>query len=256
MEKRKGSAVPALDKVIGICEFLSDAGNATFSQIQQALGLPKSSTHGLLGAMLHHGLLRQDKDNKYSLGLRFYEFGNRAIAQFDIRKEAMPFLYALSQETQLTCHLGVLQGVEAIYLAKLESSQPISIKSWEGKRLSLHSSSVGKALIAWCSGDEIDALFPNEALPVYTDTTLPTRTALKAQLEVIRQRGWAMDDGEDIPTLRCIAAPVHDAHGKVIAAISAVGAAFQIPDQRIEELAILVRAAAINLSTVMGFNAY
>lgn len=81
-------------------------------------------------------------------------------------------------------------------------------------------------------------------------------SALKAQLDTIRQRGWAVDDCEDLTNVRCVAAPVRDAQAQVVAAISVVGAPAQIPDSRIEELAILVRAACITLSKELGFRSY
>lgn len=246
--------VPALDKTLRICDYLGAVGQASFSQIHQALDLPKSSTHTLLAALVAHGLLRQDHDGKYWLGLRWYELGNQAVAGFDIKREAMPILYELRDKTHLTCHLGVLQEREAIYLAKLESQQSIIVKSWEGRRVKLHCSALGKALLAWKSDAELELIFPDEALPVYTPTTPATRTELKRQLAETRARGWSIDNGEDLAEVRCLAAPVRDARGEVMAAVSVSGVGFQIPDSRLEELAILVRAAGIALSRVLGFH--
>lgn len=109
--------------------------------------IAKSSTSSLLTGMVAHGLLRQEKD-KYYLGLRLYELGNKAAEQYDIKKIALPVLEEIRDATGLTCHLGVLEGDSPIYLLKLESPQAIVIRSWEGKRLSLHSSGLGKVLIA------------------------------------------------------------------------------------------------------------
>ena len=245
--------VPALDKTMRICAYLGEAGRASFSQIQQALDLPKSSTHTLLGALVMHGLLRQDHDGKYWLGLRWYELGNQAVASFDIKREAMPILYELREKTHLTCHLGVLQEREAIYLAKLESPQSVIVKSWEGRRVQLHCSALGKALLAWKDDAELDLIFPQESLPIYNASTPATRSELKKLLAQTRERGWAIDNGEEVPEVRCIAAPVRDARGVVMAAISVSGVGFQIPDSRLDELAILVRAAGIALSRLLGF---
>ncbi len=231
------SQVPALDKVVRVCDFLADQNGATFSQIYQGVGLPKSSTSSLLNGMVAHGLLRQEQD-KYYLGLRLYEFGNKAVEQFDIKKIALPTLTKLRDTTNLTCHLGVLEGSTPIYIAKVESPQAIVIRSWEGKRLSLHSSGLGKVLMAWLPEHELDLLLPDEEeLPRFTATTITTKTELKAQLAIIRQRGWAYDDEEDSLGVRCIAVPIRNKNGKVIAAVSVSGVTFQLPDDKRDTLA-------------------
>lgn len=247
------TSVPAIDKMVRICTYLRQVGHASFSRIQTSLSLPKSSTHTILESLLAHGLIHVDENGSYSLGLKLYEFGSNAIASFDFKREAMPILYDLRDKARLTCHLGVLQEREAIYLVKVESPQSVIVKSWEGRRLALHCTSLGKALIAWKSEVEIDHIFPQESLPSFTPKTITTRTELKRDLEIVRQRGWAIDDGEDKEGVRCISAPVRDAAGSVIAAISVSGVDFQIPDSRIEELSILVKAACIAMSGALAF---
>lgn len=127
--KTVATQVPALDKIVRIYDYLSDKDGATFSQIYQGVGIAKSSTSSLLSGMVAHGLLRQYND-KYYLGLRLYEFGNKAVEQYDIKKIALPVLAALRVKTNLTCHLGVLEGSSPIYLLKLESPQSIIVRSW------------------------------------------------------------------------------------------------------------------------------
>jgi DNA-binding IclR family transcriptional regulator len=246
------TAVPSLDKAIRICDYLAAAGRASFSEIQLTLQLPKSTTHWLLAAMVEHGFLHQDHDARYCLGLHLYELGNKAIVGFDVKREAMPFLYDLRSKARLTCHLGILDDREAIYLVKVESLQSVIVKSWEGRRLPLHSTGLGKSLIAWKSDGEIDQLFPEEELPVYTANTLATRTALKRHLQDVRTRGWSLDDGEDSQGVRCVAAPVRTARDEVLAAISVSGTDFQIPDSRVEELSILVKACCIAMSEMFA----
>jgi len=246
------SQIPALDKFVRVCDFLMLRNGATFSQIYQGLALPKSSTSTLLNVMVAHGLLRQEND-RYLLGLRLYEFGNRAIEQFDIKKVALPVLTDLRDTTHLTCHLGVLEGNSAIYLAKLESPHAIIIRSWEGKRLSLHSSGLGKALLAWLPAETIDDLLPEgEQLPRYTESTITSKIALKNELAQIRQRGWAYDDEEDSPGVRCIAAPVRDHQGRVIAAISISGVLFQLPKENLASLAAVVGHACQALQNILS----
>ena len=251
MMKTPTTPVPALDKAIRVCHYLAEHGSATFSQIYSGVDLPKSSTSTLLNAMVVQGLLRQEKD-KYSLGLLLYELGNKAIQQFDIKTIALPLLAELRDSTNLTCHLGVLEGRAAIYLLKMESPQAIVVRSWEGKRLSLYSSGLGKVLLAWLSDEEIDDLLPEgEHFPSFTEKTITHRTTYKMQLAEIRQRGWACDDEEDSLGVRCISAPVHDAQGKVIAAISVSGVLFQLPNDEWEDIARRVQHTCSVLSSLL-----
>lgn len=244
------TSVPALDKTIRICNYLFNSPGATFSQIQQDLSLPKSSTSSLLNALTVHRILRQEKGRFY-LGLKLYEWGNKSLEQFDIRNIALPVLEKVRDLTGLTCHLGVLEELSPIYILKLESHHPISIRTWEGKKLPLHSSGVGKALCAWLPVEKIDALLPTEELPRYTETTITKKSALMEELARIRSRGWAYDNEEDCSGVFCIAAPVFDHNNNVIAAISVSGVQLQLPQEKIAEISTLIMKACRELSAKM-----
>ncbi|ECD9628989.1 IclR family transcriptional regulator [Salmonella enterica subsp. enterica] len=241
------TSVPALDKTVRIFSYLFKTPGATFTQIQQDLGLPKSSTSSLLNALVEHHVLRQDR-GRYFLGLRLYEWGTRSLEQFDISKVARPVLEKLRDSTALICHLGILDDVAPIYILKLESSQPIAIRTWVGKKLSLHSSGVGKALCAWLPQEAIDTLLPDEILPRYTDTTITSKTDLMKEFARIREQGWAFDNAEDSPGIYCIAAPVFNRSQEVVAAISISGVEVQLPKERIQDYSVLVRQACQELS--------
>lgn len=162
-----------------------------------------------------------------------YEWGNRSLEQFDISKVARPVLEKLRDSTDLICHLGILDEVAPIYILKLESTQPIGIRTWVGKKLPLHSSGVGKALCAWLPQDVIDTLLPEETLPRFTQTTITRKSDLIQEFARIRERGWAFDNAEDSPGIYCIAAPVFNQTREVIAAISISGVEIQIPKEKL-----------------------
>lgn len=238
---------PAIDKATRIFHFIAENGGTTYTQIYQGLSLPQSSTSALLTSLVANGLLRQN-ENKYYLGLNFYEFGNKAIAQFNIKDLALEPLSFLRDKTQLACHLGILDGSFAIYLAKVESPNAIQVKSWLGRKLSLHCSALGKVLLAWLPEQRVDDLFQDENLPIKTQNTITTKTAYKQELAKVRQQGWAFDDAEDFDEVTCLAAPVFDKHGNVIAAISTSGVRFQMPKQRINEFVQYLLTATKMLS--------
>lgn len=238
---------PAIDKAVLVFDYLAEHAGATFTEIFQGVNLPKSTASSLLASLVTHGLLRQEKNNYY-LGIRFYEYGKKVEDFFDIRQIADEPLSKLRDQTGLTCHLGILEGASAIYLLKMESPGAVVVRSWVGKRLSLHSSGLGKALLAWLSDEQVDKLLPDDVFEVRTSTTIETKKGLKAELAKIRSSGWAFDNEEDSQGVFCIAAPIFNEEKKVIAAISASGVSFQVTKERIPEIVELVKQSAHEIS--------
>lgn len=238
---------PALDKSMRIVELLARQPGATFSQIQQGAALPKSTTSSLLASLAAHGLVRAEH-GRYSLGLRWYEFGSKVEQELDIKQIALAPLTRLRDETELTCHLGVLEGNAAIYVLKLESPSAIVIRSWVGRRLSLHSSGLGKALLAWLPEPDLARLLPEIDFAARTRRTLTDAEALRRDLVATRQRGWAFDDAEDHDGIYCIAAPIVDRDGAVVAAISASGVSVQMAEAALPRLTARLVATARDIS--------
>jgi DNA-binding IclR family transcriptional regulator len=231
-------AVPALIRGFAILDLLAREPGLTFTDIHTRLRLPKSSAFHLITTLCQLGVLQSQSEGRYGLGLRLSELGAAATAQTHIDREAQPFLRAFARSARLTCHLGVLEGHEAVYLCKEECEQEIKINNtWVGKRLSLNRSALGKVLLAWLPEPEMDELISFIDWERKTPNTLASPLALKADLAVVRRRGWASDDEEDVPNIRCVAAPVTDGSGKIIAAISAVGTILQITEDRFDILA-------------------
>lgn len=246
--------VPALRKGFDILNLVARRPGIAFTDIRKELDLPKSSAHTLLVTLKTVGALFQQADGGYVLGLRLFELGSMAAIQRNVTDAAVPILRQLAHDVQLTCHLGVLEGSEAVYLAKLECEQPIRISSWVGKRVSLYSSSLGKSLLAWRAEAEIDVLLANVEWVQKLPKTIPDLAAYKQSLASVRERGWAIDDEEDVRNLRCLGAPIHDMSGKVVAAISMAGTTFQIDDSRIEQLTTRLLQASGDISRELGFS--
>jgi DNA-binding IclR family transcriptional regulator len=230
--------VPALIRGFAILDLLAREPGLSFTDIHTRLLLPKSSAFHLIATLCRLGVLQNRSDGRYGLGLRLAELGAAAAAQTPIGREAQPFLRSFARRAQLTCHLGVLEGHEAVYLCKEECEQEIKINNtWVGKRLALNRSALGKILLAWRPDAEVDELMPLVDWERKTPGTLCSPAVLKGDLALVRARGWATDDEEDVPNIRCVAVPVRDGAGQVIAAISAVGTILQISRPRFEILA-------------------
>ena len=241
--------VPALIRGFAILDLLAREPGLTFTDIHTRLRLPKSSAFHLIGTLCRLGVLQSQADGRYGLGLRLSELGAAAAEQTPIDRGAQPYLRAFARKARLTCHLGVLEGHEAVYLCKEESDQEIKISNtWVGKRLALNRSALGKILLAWRPASEIDEFMPLIDWDRKTPTTLATPDEYKLDLTKVRERGWALDDEEDVPNIRCVAAPVLDGKGKVIAAISAVGTILQIRRDRFAGLAAELREVSAEIT--------
>jgi DNA-binding IclR family transcriptional regulator len=241
--------VPALIRGFAVLDLLAREPGLSFTAIHTRLALPKSSAFHLLATLSALGVVRSQADGMYRLGLRLAELGAAATEQSPIGHEAQPYLRNCARRLQLTCHLGVLEGHEAVYLCKEEGEQEIKISNtWVGKRLSLNRSALGKILLAWLPEAEIDVLLPFVDWDPKTPNTIAAPHELKAELALVRDRGWATDNEEDVPNIRCVAVPVTDAKGKVVAAISAVGTILQIAESDFPGLADTLHAVSTEVS--------
>jgi DNA-binding IclR family transcriptional regulator len=222
------ATVPALVRGFAILDLVGKNPGLDFTAIHTRLGLPKSSAHNLLITLSQLGVIRMQPDRGFVLGLKLTELGNFAVAQRFSEAEFQPLLRSLAAELRLTCHLGVMEGHEAVYLSKVECDHPIQVNSWVGKRFPLHCSALGKVLLAWLPEAEQERILAQILWTRNTRHTIVDAAAMRAHLRQVRARGWATDDEENVLDIRCVAAPVFDRDKTVVAAISAVGTVLQV----------------------------
>ncbi len=240
--------VPALGKAVALLEALAREPGLGFTGIQERLGVPKSSTHNLISTMCELGLIKRRSGGGYGLGIKFLELSSIANETTDLQRDAMPLLRDFAQRVQLTCNLGVLDQGEAVYLARVEGARDIVVKSRVGQRFALNCSALGKCLIAWLAPERLDLVIASIAFEKRMPRTIMSAAEFRRHLADVRRRGWALDDEEQAPNCRCIAAPIRDRDGAVVAAISAVGTLEQVDDRLIEVLATRVIEAARAIS--------
>ncbi len=178
-----------------------------------------------------------------------------AIENLDLREEARPFLRHLVQESGLTAHMAVLERDEAVIIEKVEAPGLVRLASWIGRRMDVNCTGVGKVLIAFLSEDELDYLFRTKHFARHNSRTLVSKSALRRELTLVKQSGYAFDNEEDEPGLRCIGAPVFDGNQKAAAAISVAGTTSQIPIDRVPSVARMVMRAAVKISSRLGYTA-
>ena len=238
------SKAPAAVRLVMIINYVASRDEASFTEICTDLAIPKSSVHHLLEVLTVSHLLRQRADGRYVLGLRLFELGGLAIKNIDLRKDAISFMHELVNVTGLTCHLGILDGNNGFFLSKVESPKAIVKTSWEGKKIVFNRMSLGKVLLAWLAPERIEELIADCTYARLTPRTITNKQDFLAHLAQVKTQGWAIDDGEDIEEICCMAAPIFNQDGQVIAAIGVNGMQSQYAHGKKEKhLANLIKAS-------------
>jgi DNA-binding IclR family transcriptional regulator len=258
MATQRSSNVQAIEKGCNILDLLS-RGNKSYSirEIAHTLKLPKPTVHRILSTLCNSGFVLQNPDSKdYRLGFRLVELGQTVLDRIDFRKEAEPFLNNLADSVQETVHLAHLDDGQIVYLDKVERiSVPTGLRmaSRIGARNYAHSCALGKVLLAYSPKSKRDEIFKLKGMPKLTENTIVNLDQLQAHLKQIRSRGYSVDHEENEKGIRCVAAPVRDYTGDVIAAISISGPTVRITRQRVQsELVKHIVSTAAKISQKLG----
>lgn len=244
------SLATAVERALNILEAAANRRDGlTNSEISRKLAIPKSSASYILRTLERRGYLRRDAESgRYRLGLKILSLGGDAQANLDIADVALPFMRALEEKIHMTVHLAVLDQGEAVYIEKVEAPGFFKVNTWVGRRMFLHSTSVGKCLLAWLPKHEIEALVKQQGLKKRTPKTIITMTRLLADLEHVKSDGYAVDDEENSLGARCLGAPVFDITGNVIAALGASGTLTQVDEANMPRLVEALKEAARRIS--------
>lgn len=235
--------------------FLAHEDELSAAEMSKETGLDPSTVFRLLLTLEAQGFVEVNHTTgKYRPGVTLLELGSRFLKNNDIRSRAIAHLERLRDEFGETVHLTVLNGNEVVYLEKLAGLHPIGFMSSRvGDRNPAHCTGVGKALLAFIPDDELTARYPDGRLTRYTDTTITDLEALRLELKKVRERGFATDQEEHEPGVKCVAVPVFD-HKGIAAAISVSG-----PSERVDhhlansDLIERLQVAAEQVSEQMGW---
>ncbi|WP_088552628.1 IclR family transcriptional regulator [Calderihabitans maritimus] len=246
--------VQAVARAISIIELLAKAGEMSLGEIARELQLPKSTIHGLLSTLKEFEFIEQSPfSGKYKLGLRLFEIGSAVARNWDVRAVAAPYLQKLVDECCETVHLVVLDKGEVLYIDKRESRQSLRIVSEVGTRLPAHCTGVGKVLLAYSSPSEVRRIIAEKGLRRFTKNTITDPEKLAEDLARIRQQGYAVDNEEIMDSLRCVAAPIRNHEGRVIAAMSIAGPVARLSGERFQKMVKLVVETAHEISRALGY---
>jgi IclR family KDG regulon transcriptional repressor len=251
--------IQTIERVTTILNVLAQSAKGiSLGDLAAKVALPKGTTHRLLASLIYFDFVRQDAESrKYALGFKLVELGSSLLEQIDLRREAEPFLHALSQRVGETVYLVILDRTEVVYIEKIEpedTSIVLRTTSKVGQRNAAHSCSLGKALLSQLPEAELDDILKDMPLIQKTSNTITDPNQLRDHLKTIRTRGYAIDDEESEEGIRCVAAPVYNDRGIAVAAISISGPSVRVTRQKIQDhLKDEVIQAAFEISQKLGF---
>jgi DNA-binding IclR family transcriptional regulator len=246
--------VQALDRAFAVLDLLGESETPMgLAQVASSLQLHKSTAHRFLMVLERHRMVERTGSGKFRLGLRLFDFGNRAIEQYDLRDRAQPHLRRLVAETEETAHLCILEQTRVIYIDKIEPARSVRMITRIGSSNPVHCTSVGKAILAFLPEDRIADILRRTRFERLTHRTIATPEALRVEIEKTRRRGYAVDDEELEEGLRCIAVPVLDAQRLPVAAVSVSGPSFRVTAQKLPAIANQLLQCVRGISVDMGF---
>ena len=252
MSNQNASSVQSVDRALTILETLARSGEAGVTDLATALEVHKSTAFRLVATLESHGLVEQiDGRGKYRLGIGLLRLAGATTARLDVVQEARPISRKLAADTGETVNVAVLADRSALYLDQVAGSSALQSHNWVGQHIPLHATANGKVLLIDLDDERQGEMLGR--LQAFTDTTITTRDKLRKELALVREQGYAVAVDELEVGLAAIAAPIHNAHGDVIASMSVSGPTFRHTEERIEQIIPPLVEAAAEVSHRLGW---
>lgn len=239
------SGVRSLARAFDLLEHLADAGGAlTLSELADVSGLPAPTIYRLMRTLVNQGYVRQEPSRRYALGPRLIRLGDTASRM--LGSWARPWLSQLVDEIGETANLALLDGDRIVYVAQVPSRHSMRMFTEVGRSFPPHCTGVGKALLAQLPPDVVAGIVARTGMPAHTPRTITDPDELAVQLAGIRERGYAVDDGEQELGVRCVAVPVPDSATPT--GLSVSGPEARLTDTTVSRVVPIMRAIAKNLA--------
>ncbi|GAA1786095.1 IclR family transcriptional regulator [Actinomadura chokoriensis] len=230
----------------------TDTRGVSLTRIADDLGISKSTVLRLAQPLIDGDLLTRDRETGwFRLGHGVLRLGQAYLSSLDIRSVAADPLRRLQHVVGETCHLVVYDALEVLYIDKVENEHNVRMASRVGMRMPAYRTAVGKAILAWLGDEEFQAVVA-AGMPPATERTITDPARLAAELERVRRTGYAVDDRENEPEVRCVAAPVFDHNDRAVGALSVSGLTSRMTPARVREVGPMVERAGLEISRVLG----
>jgi DNA-binding IclR family transcriptional regulator len=255
MPRQNENPSTAVERTLLILEAAAQReGGMSNADFSRKLKIPKSSASYILRTLEQNGYLRRDgEDGTYRLGMKVLSLSRAALSGVDVREVALPIMRRLVNQIHITTHLAILDHGEAVYVEKVEAPGFIKMNTWVGRRMEVHSTAVGKSLLAYLDPTERDRILHKRGLKKLTHHTITTVPRLMKEFERVRQLGYAIDDEENSLGARCVGAPIFNGQGQVEAAVASTGTINDVPHEAVPHIADMVKEAARRISHQIGY---
>ncbi|HHZ02938.1 MAG TPA: IclR family transcriptional regulator [Tissierellia bacterium] len=250
---KKRNTVQAIDRAVAIIECFRGKKELKLSEISERLDLNKSTVHGILTTLKHHGFISQDKNTqRYRLGIRFIEFGDIVMNSLNIRSAALPVIKEVCSKIEETVHIAMLDGSDVVWIEKQECNRSIKTSTTIGAKLPAYTTADGRIILCYQDLDKIDNYLPEE-IPKYTPNTITDKCEFVKRLKEMKEQGFAIDNEEVVEGIKCVAAPIFDYNGDAKFSISTTGPAFRMTEEKICQLIPIIKEAAKEISYSIGY---
>ena len=244
--------IPILGKTFAIIEKV--AGNPdgiSFINLVKSLNQPKTTIFRILYTLEKQNWIEK-KGDLYFLGYMFIHYGLLTLSRRDLRNIARPYMQELSDTLQVTSHVAVMSGKHSMILEVFDTPHHIKPSSVAGALLPLHCTSHGKILLAFAVKEPLETFLEDVEMEKKTENTITTISALEKEVDNVRQCGYAMDNLEYFPDIRCLAAPLWGPENECLGALGITATAVSFPENEIDRYAEIVMKTATAVSREMG----
>ena len=254
--KRVSYVMQTLNNALDILEeFKGDKDELGVTELSKRLNLHKNKVFRLLATLGAKGYIEQNRATEnYQLGMKNLELGQTFIKQLGLVRQAKPFLQKIVNKCNETAYIGIIRQKYAVYLDVEEAKQTVKVVNRIGWRLPIHCTAIGKAQIAYTSKEELEKLGILDHMERFTPNTIVDKGEFIKHIKEVPKQGYALENEEYNPGVKCVAAPVRDYTSRVVAGISVSGPSFRLTDELLREKIIpVVIEAGNNVSKRLGF---
>ncbi|MFD2922228.1 IclR family transcriptional regulator [Halobacillus naozhouensis] len=248
--------IQSVDRALSILNLFDEySPELKITEISERMHLNKSTIHSLLKTLQKNHYIEQNMENgKYKLGMKLFERGNFVIHNLDIRSTAKRHLIDLSMKTGHTINLVILDDKEGVYIDKVEGTSGTILYSRIGRRIPVHCSAVGKALVAFKGEEELNRILDGYIYKKQTPHTITSEKSFRNELEEVKKRDYAFEKEENEPGVCCFAVPVRDHMNQVVAAVSLSMPSARMKMEDLDAVILQLKKTGENISAQMGYN--
>jgi DNA-binding IclR family transcriptional regulator len=235
--------------------FLRNGSEISLDELTKLSGINKTTVSRIVSNLVDHGyLMQREKRGKYSLGFKYFDFTGYIKNQMKVRDIAIPFLMKLTRQFDESVIMAVWKGGTAVLTETFQASHPLKVVPDEGAGLALHSTSLGKSILANIGTSELEKIYRNQTLERFTPNTITDLDDLKKHLIIVKREGVAFDDEENTFGVRSVAAELRGLGGSIVGSIGVIGPSVRMTRAQMREYVLPVKSCAMEISKALGYS--